>query len=553
MNFRKNRFIRTLILSILLITTVTYSQTVFEPVHSEIYDFLERMNENSIIEFHSEIKPISRTEIANFLITIENKKQQLNRIDKEDLEFYKAEYFDEIRLANNVVQENPRLEYFENGKANRFRFFSYNDRRFSFFADPVLGYSINSVDGEKVSHLWNGLKLFGYFNNDWGFYLNFRDNDESGRNIDFGKNNIPRTGVNISKQSEENLQYTYMRGGISYTWNSGAITVGKDFFNLGSGQEGQLILSSKAPSFPFIRFDFQPVSWLKFIYIHGWLKSNIPDSSSIRNTLVEGRINISPISKFIAMHLISFYPNDDLSISLGESIVYSNDLEPLYFIPVMFFRLADHYLSTKESNTGDNAQLFADVSYRIKSIRSKLYTTVFIDELSLESLTDKNKVSSIGFTLGGTISDPVLPGSVLNIEYSRLNPFVYMNSNDAHLYRNDNYQLGHWIGSNADIISIKYFQKIIRPVSIEVSGWYFRKGQTERPEQQYQLPYPDFLYGTRRLDKNLTVSIMYNPIHELTGKFTYSYSDINDAEEGRTPEFKLGKHNNFSVSVYYGL
>ena len=155
--------------------------------------------------------------------------------------------------------------------------------------------------------------------------------------------------------------------------------------------------------------------------------------------------------------------------------------------------------------------------------------------------------------MGGTISDPVFPGSFLNIEYSRLNPFVYMNSNDAHLYRNDNYQLGHWIGSNADLFSVKYSQKIIRPVRLEISGWYFRKGQTELPEQQYEVPYPDFLYGARRLDKNLTISIIYKPIHELTGKITYSYSNISDSEEGRTPAFKLGRQNNFSFSIYYGL
>ncbi len=553
MIYKGNRIPGKLILLILIICSVAYPQTVFEPVHTEIYDYLERMNANGVIEFHSEIKPVSRMEIARLLDIIESKKQTLGSIDNEDLEFFKAEYFDEIRLLKNEIQEKPRLEYFEKGIANRFRFFSYNDKLFSLFADPIFGYTFNSVDGEKVTHRWNGIKMFGYFGKHWGFDLNFRDNDESGKNIDFGKNNIPVTGVNISKQSNENLQYSYLRGGISYTWSSGALTAGKDFFNIGSGQEGQLILSSKAPSFPFIRFDFQPVNWVKFIYVHGWLKSNIPDSSSIRQTLVEGRESISPVPKFIASHLLSFYPNDDLSISLGESVVYSGDLQPIYLIPVMFFRLADHYLSSTGSNSGANAQLFADASYRITKIRSKFYTTVFIDELSLESFSDKNKVSAIGFTLGWTFSDPVISGSILNIEYSRLNPFVYMNSNDAHLYRNDNYQLGHWIGSNGDIISIKYMQKIFRAVSMKVSGWYFRKGQTELPIQQYQVPYPDFLYGARRLDKNVKFSIIYKPMHELTGEINYSYSSISDSEEGRTPVFKLGKQNNFGISVYYGL
>jgi Capsule assembly protein Wzi len=549
----QNRITVKAIFLFLLLSSIGLPQSVFEPVHSEIYDFLERMNANGIVEFHSEIKPIARTDIAQLLISIESEKQKLSSVDRDDLEFFKSEYFDEIRFIKDEVQDKPRLEYFEKGISGRFRFFSYNDEKFSLFADPVFGYSFNSVDGERVTHRWNGIKLFGYFDKHWGFDLNFRDNDESGNNIDFGKQNTPESGINISKKSADNLQYSELRGGISYTWSSGSLTAGKDFFNIGSGQEGQLILSSKAPSFPFIRFDFSPVSWLKFIYIHGWLKSNIPDSSSIRHTLVENRESISPIPKYIASHLVSFYPGDDLSVSLGESVVYSGDLQPVYLIPVMFFRLADHYLSAKGSNSGANAQLFADASYRLTGISSKVYSTIFIDELSLESLSSGNAVSAIGYTFGGTISDPVFPGSFLNIEYTRLNPFVYMNSNDAHLYRNDNYQLGHWIGSNGDIISVKYSQKIIRALSFSISGWYFRKGKTELPEQQYEVPYPDFLYGSKRIDKNVTISVIYRPIHELFAKAYFLYSDISDSEDGRTPAFKLEQLSDFGISLYYGL
>lgn len=528
-------------------------QTVYQPVQSDIYNYLERMFINGIINFHSEIKPVSRTEIAKQLFIIEKNVAQISAADKEELQFYKAEYFDEFNRLENDTLRVKRLEYFEKGAAGRFRFFTYNDNRFSFFADPVFGYSVSSVSDEILAHRWNGLQIFGYYDNNWGFDLNFRDNDESGKHIDFLKTNSPLTGNNISKQSKENLQYTELRGGISYTWNSGALTAGKDFFNIGSGNEGQLIISSKAPSFPFIRFDFYPVDWLRFIYFHGWLKSGIPDSSSIRKTLVEGRPAISPVSKFIALHMISFYPNENISISIGESIVYSESPEPLYFIPVMFFRLADHYLSSKESNSGANAQLFADFSYRFSSIRSKFYATLFVDELSLEALTGGNNLSAIGYTIGATISDPLFIGSSLNIEYSRLNPFVYMNSNDANLFTNNGYQLGHWIGSNSDIFSMNYSQKIIQPLSVKISGWYFRKGQSELPEQQYKLPYPHFLYGQKRIDKNVTFSVKYRFMHALFATAYYTYSDISDLEEGRTPAFKLGQFNNFGVSVFYNL
>ena len=45
-----------------------YSQTVYEPLTSDIYELLERFYIKGAIEYHSEIKPIPRKEIAQYLI-----------------------------------------------------------------------------------------------------------------------------------------------------------------------------------------------------------------------------------------------------------------------------------------------------------------------------------------------------------------------------------------------------------------------------------------------------------------------------------------------------
>jgi hypothetical protein len=219
----------------------------------------------------------------------------------------------------------------------------------------------------------------------------------------------------------------------------------------------------------------------------------------------------------------------------------------------MFFRLADHYLSSEGSNTGDNAQLFADASYRISPTNSKVYGSVFIDELSLEKILEGENLSSVGYTVGAELSDIIIPNSSFVLEYTKIQPFVYTNSNDAQTYKSHNYQLGHWIGSNSDMIYLSYKQNIRRGLSIKLSGWYFRKGQTEEPEQQYQLPYPSTLYGARRTDKRISLEVTWQPVHNLFVRGYYAYSDISDEEEGRTEEFMLGTYNNFGFAVYYGL
>ncbi len=313
------------------------------------------------------------------------------------------------------------------------------------------------------------MSFFGYAGSNWGFSMSFNDNEETGRYIDSTRLFSPAPGFNLTKRGKNSIQYDDVQGDVTYSWNSGSISAGKYYLNWGSGKGGQLILSDKAPSFPLIQFEFSPVSWLRFTYFHGWLKSNVVDSSSIRATAVIGRENIDEVPKFIAAHMLSFYPNDEFTFSIGESIVYSDRLQPVYFIPVLFFRVADHYLSSKDTHSSSgNAQMFADASYKNLALRTKFYGTFFIDELSLESVFKGGNLSAIAFTLGFESVDPIIKNSSFVLEYTRINPFVYMNSNDAQLYTNNGYQLGHWIGSNGYQVYASYKQSIRKGVLFSI-------------------------------------------------------------------------------------
>lgn len=546
--------IKFLLLVIFLLFVNMHAQTIYEPVNSDLYPLLERLFINGAIEYHSEIRPIPRKEIAEYLIEALSNKDKLTRIDIEEIEFYLKDLADEVSfIADTVNFKLPRLEFCTNGQAGTFRFFNYRDSTFTFNLDPILGFEGASMWNSSYTHRWNGLAFYGYIPDGWGYSLDFRDNLETGINIIDERRSSPVPGVNISKEDENSIQYSKVNAEVNYNWSIGNLSFGKYYLNLGSGRSGQIIISDKAPSFPLIRLDIKPVNWFSFIYFHGWLKSNIPDSSTYRYTSVEGRESISDIPKYIASHMLSFYIAEDISLSIGESVVYSGNVETIYLIPIMFFRLADHYLSSDGSNTGDNAQLFFDGSYRIRPIDTKIYGSVFIDELSLEKVFDGENLSSIGYTIGAEFTDLFIPNSAFTLEYSLLQPFVYTNSNDAQTYSSHTYQLGHWIGSNADMIYASYKQNILRGLSFKLSCYYYRKGQTESPEAQYQLPYPPTLYGERRNDFNLAISCSWQPIRDLFFNGFYNFSDISDQEIGRTPSFKLGAHNNFGFAAYYGM
>jgi hypothetical protein len=532
----------------ILIRGIAFLQVVFEPVSSPVYEFLNRLSVKGVIEYNDELLPVSRKLIAEKLLKAESNSAGLSSLELKELAYYKQEFYPEIEIISNSSAAETII--FKDDENGGFRPFLYMDDNFTITADPILGFSRDVRN--NLNHRWNGLSFAGYYNR-IGFSFYFRDNEEVSREVDVEKKFTRSPGIVVQKHRFESLEYSDVRGMVSYSWNRGSFGLGKEYLQWGSGRGGQLIFSSKAPSFPFIRLIVNPVDWLHFQYIHGWLHSGIVDSSSIRGTLLEGNETFYQVDKFIVSHVISLYPFDNFSFSIGESIIYSDKPEPVYFIPVIFFRLADHYLSDRESNTGDNAQIFMNAVYKNNRFITKAYGTLFIDELSLTNTLKGVKHSIIGFTAGLNFIDPVLKNSELVVEFTQADPFTYMNANEAHLYISHRYQLGHWIGSNADHFYAAYKQWIMRGLSLKVWGDYVRKGQTENPEQQYQLPYPPVLYGARLSYKSFGTEFSFEIYRNLVSKLFYQYSYLTDEEAGRVPEFMQGVRHSFGISFGYGI
>jgi len=538
---------------IFIFATTLSAQSVYEPVNSDVYNFLNTLSIKGIISFDYEIKPLTRIEIAKKILEVSDKEPGLTELEKALLFFYRQDYLQEINLLtqNFITQAKPEFLTISNNA--RIRFFEYAGKDFSFFADPILSLSVQSIAGERLFVRRNGFSVYGYALNNWAYSLNFFDNEESGNNLDIYKNLTPESGNTITKIKQNSFEYDEVNASIGYYWSNGSISIGKEYFRIGSGRNGNLILSDKAPSFPFIRFDYKPVDWLRFFYFHGFLISNVPDSSTFRYNQVPGRNSLSDVPKFLALHTLSLYPSDNISLTIGESVVYSDKIQPVYLIPVMFFRVADHYLAKGNNSSTGNAQIFADASYKNYRLRTNFYGSLFIDELSFNSLFEGGNLSAVGYTVGIESVDLLLNNSSFNIEYTRINPFVYMNSEEAQTFTNDNYILGHWIGSNGDLISLKYGQYLMRSLQFSVSTWYFRKGKNEIPIEQYSLPYPEFLYGEKRYEFGIEMRLKFKPWQPVNAEAYYSFRRITDELDGRTLDYKLSDNHYFGVIFSYGF
>ncbi|HTX17207.1 MAG TPA: capsule assembly Wzi family protein [Bacteroidota bacterium] len=522
-----------LIAGLLIFPFLLLSQTLvnYVPVHHPVYDYLERLAVESAVDWDGTVQPASRFDVARALLQADAHKNRLTGVEQADLLYFEVEFRPELTALGLTSADS----------SSRWHLFSYHDSRFGVDLDPVLG--VTASDGD--THLFNGAKFEGTAGSDIAYGFHFNDNTEKGPSIDWQKLSVPETGINIVKSSGGNeIEYSEVRTYLSYGSNTVQLAAGKDFVEWGSGERGKLILSDKAPSFPIIRFDYRPVSWLTFHYLHGWLQSLVIDSSrSYATDLPEEPRNVYR-EKYIAAHMLSVRPCAGLQVSLGESIIYS-DGPPniLFLIPIMFFRAADHYLTHYSQNDGNNSQFFLDTRYDVLS-HVRAYGTLFIDEIVPSEIFNPSQArNQLGFTLGTRVVNPIVSNVDMSLEYTRILPWVYSNSNPAQTYESDGYPLGDYIGQNADQL---YAAVQWRPAGrFELSLYYdyVRRGGMTDVERQYELPSLPFLYGNIERASLKGFAIRYEYLHDLTLVSDFHWQN----------PYLNGGHYNLALTLEYGL
>lgn len=561
----------------------TAAQVVFEESNNDVYNFLERISQRGVIEFDNLIKPIPREYIAEKLEELSDKKNRLTKLERDEFEFYISEYGNEIEKQNSefriknsevknkkigkdstgfeytelnkeVMPKNNEYSLFEKDRFGRFRVFAYAEDNFQFFVNPILGFEYGSVKDGNNSHIWNGLQFYGYIEDNIGFEFSFRDNSESGDNLNRTKYFTPETGITIAKAGANSFEYSDFTGSISYSWNWGNVSIAKQQLTWGHEKSGNIVLSDKAPSFPMIRLDIKPVEWFRFNYFHGWLNSDVVDSSSFYPAFVEGHSREIQRNKYIASHTLTLTPLKGLDFSLGESIIYSDELQIAYLFPMMFFRAADHFLHYPSNDLGDNSQFFFSISSKDHIKNTHLYTSLYIDEIRTTEIFNSEKSrNQIAFNIGASVTDLPIENLTIEIEYSRINPFAYIHYIPTLTYQSDSYNLGHWIGHNGDLFYTALNYRFIRGLKTKL--WYqsIRKGEEGTPVQQWDtsVPQPEFLFGLNRNYNYYGFDISYEFVHDLFLRGKYQYSSIEtEYEEGK---YFTDSFSTFKMAIYYGL
>lgn len=464
------------------------------------------MAAKGLIELNDVILPISKQTIFNKLKELKNK--ELTKIESAELNFYLQDYV-VLDSSNNEI-----INFFKKDPNKRFRLLSYKSKDFNLYVDPIIGAQKTSGTLSNYTILSKGMNLWGYSGR-WGYQVYYRDNGLNGLGLDSINSENPSTGIiNLFRPNANTSSTVDTRAHLSYTWKTGNISFGKDFLNWGYGQSGKIILSERSPSFPYVRLDYTPIKGVHFNYFNAWLNSNIVDSSQSYRTgtsNILGDIRIQFIPKFLASHSIHLSLTKGVTLSMGESVVYSDKLDPGFLIPFLLYKPYDNNRSNYNINAGSNGQIFLQLNSRNFFPKTQLYFTTFIDEIRFSKFFNKNySRNQLGYQTAMTIHDFILKYFSLSLEYTKVRPFVYSNLIPAQNYSNYNFPLGDWMGNNFDRLTLISKYTPLPRVKLDLRYNYIRKGDEGSLFQQYlQEPQPAFLFGSVKKRTDLILNIQY--------------------------------------------
>ncbi|HJV78054.1 MAG TPA: capsule assembly Wzi family protein [Paludibacter sp.] len=434
--------------------------------YTRIYDYLDELATDKIIELNSVAKPYARTFIAEKLLQAQSQKKKLNKRQRAELSFFLNEFaLEQNKLPGTylTISRNDQLAFAGIQPA-----FSYRDSLFRTKIIPLLGMNVTRNGNGSVTKRWYGADFQTMIGKHLSVYGSLRDISVDGPLLARPGYLNDYPGYEY-KESTSGGDFSDSRGGIKYAWNWGSIGLVKDNVIWGDNYHGSNILSGRTPSFPMLTLHLKPVKWFEMQYFHGWLVSDVIDSTRYYLDNL-GAKHFRMTNKFIAANMFTFTPVANLNISFGNSIIYAEEnIQPGYFIPIAFYKSIDHTLTKGLGLENQNSQVFLNISsHNIKHLH--LFTSVYADEISWGRFSPGSKEKNpISYKIGANLSNLPVENLSIVAEYTNTNIINYKHSIPAITWASNGYNLGSYLGDNSQEIYLAMRYKPIRGLDLSLS------------------------------------------------------------------------------------
>ncbi|RPI18429.1 MAG: hypothetical protein EHM58_05675 [Ignavibacteriae bacterium] len=554
MSKKKYCFFVFFIISILFLSgSKIYSQVELVPPSNRIYDFLERMYINKVINNYSpSMIPISRREIAGFLKEIENKRTNISSTDKKLLDDFNIEFeYDINRTLKKSVSlfSDFKISNIFTNKKQKY-LYAMADSSSAFFWDGIGELRYNGADGDSLGkpHVLLGqlgTRLRGTLFNSVGYYFRLSNGVRLGgtdKDALFAASFDPQLASTRKFISEGSKTYDNFEGYLRYATSADwlGLTIGREALNMGPGYLDNLFLSNKnvAP-FDFLKLDLH-YKKIRYSFFH----------SSIVGSDTAG-VQLS--SKYLVFHRVEIGPmfSGFMKLGFSEMLLYSNTPINFAFLnPFAFLTSADlnAELPGKDANNaliGIDAQFFP-----VKKL--SLQGSLLIDDLDFETLGKSNAASNTNkFAFQGGLSWQdafMLKNLNLIYEFTHIEPFVYTHRLNKNSYTHWNLPLGHALNPNSDEHAFNLSYNLGSRLNVNLmyqlqrtglnyfdsTGNFINVGSSILRGENDVVVKNEFLRGIRLNRNIITAELTWQPILQYFLTVRYQNRSYDYTEQNRT-------------------
>ena len=469
----------------------TRAQAIPVPMqYTEVYDYIDELITDGVITRQTTVRPYTRKQVADMLVEAQQADSILNRRQKKDLAFYLNVFaLERDTISTNFVQYTDRRTFNLSLANPQFSYLTKN-KLFKMSIEPILGMDLyGSKKGLIIKRWWGAdLKMdIAHHVSIWGSLRDISYNGTAALSDKYFANDYAKIdGAKITKPGYLNnlagVQYkeanyggdfSDSKGGISlYSW-WGSIALQRENIRWGDSYHCSNILSGRNPAVPMLSLQLTPCRWFQFDYFHAWLVSNVLDSTNyyVENTTTGGTYkHYRPANKFMAANMFTFIPIKYVSFSFGNSVVYAErNVQAAYFIPFAFYKSLDHLLTKGLSVENQNSQLFGALSVRPWD-HIQLYTSIYVDEFKLARLKKSNPENNlVSYLVGFNWSGWPLTGLSLKGEFMRSYIACYTHSINVLTWASNGYNMGHYMGDNAQSIYVELAYRPIRGMRLKLT------------------------------------------------------------------------------------
>jgi len=443
------------LLFVFSVSQAAFSQVELVPLSNPVYDFLDRMFTNKVIDdYSSSMGPISRRETGNLLKDITAKKNKLSKTDKLLLDYYTTEFeydmFGTLKKSSDFFSKKGVGELFNNKKQKYL--YSNTDSNVTFFWDGIASIRYMGLDGDSSGkpHVLLGeigTRIRGTLFKSVGYYLRLSNGVRLGGTSEDAQKTAfidPKLSSIRKYISEGNKTFDSYEGYLRYAPSTDwlGLTVGREALSFGPGFIDKLFLSNKnSAPFDFLKLDLH-YKKVRYSFFH---------SSIVGNDSAGRQLE----SKYLVFHRLELGPffNNSLRLAFNEMVVYSNVPMNFAFInPISFLTSADMNTELPGKNSNNTLLGFDIQVFPVKNLA--IQGSLLIDDLNFETLgNDSAKGNDNKFALQGGINWQnafTLPNLGLTYEFTRINPFVYAHREINNSYANWNLPIGHSLNPNSD-------------------------------------------------------------------------------------------------------